>query len=221
MSMVKSERTFLPAAGRDWLLPLYDPFTRLFGFDAPRQALLDQAAVQPHHRVLDIGCGTGTLTVRIKQQHPDVDVVGLDPDPAALARAQRKAERAGVTVRFDLGFADALGYGEARFDRVFSSMMLHHLAADEKENTLREIHRVLKPGGRLELLDFAGPHTGAHGSLGRLIHSHRRLLDHEEGRMLALMTGAGLVARKGGRRRTLFGEVDFYQAGRGRHSRRS
>ena len=103
MSMVKSERTFLPAAGRDWFLPLYDPFTRLFGFDATRQTLLDQGAVQPHHRVLDIGCGTGTLTVLIKQQHPDVDVVGLDPDPAALARAQRKAERAGVTVRFDLG----------------------------------------------------------------------------------------------------------------------
>ena len=87
-----SRRTFLPAAGRDWLLPFYDPFVKLLGGDQARQRLLDQAALQDGHRVLDIGCGTGTFAVLIKRVHPDVEVVGLDPDPKALARAHRKAE---------------------------------------------------------------------------------------------------------------------------------
>jgi FkbM family methyltransferase len=123
----KSERTFLPAAGHDFLLPIYDPFTKLFGFDRARRMLLDQAALQPQHRVLDVGCGTGTLAVLIKRLYPTINVVALDPDPKALARAQRKAERAAVSIRFDRGFSDALGYPDAAFDRVFSSMMFHHL----------------------------------------------------------------------------------------------
>ena len=85
--MVESSRTYLPAAGRDWRLPLYDPFVKLLGGDAARRVLLDQAGLRPGQRVLDVGCGTGTLATLIKQLHPEVEVVGLDPDPKALARA--------------------------------------------------------------------------------------------------------------------------------------
>ena len=102
-----SQRPFLPAAGRDIFLPLYDPLTRLFGFDSVREALTRQADLQPHHRVLDVGCGTGTLAVAIKQRHGQADVTALDPDPKALARARRKTARAGVTVQFDQCFGCA------------------------------------------------------------------------------------------------------------------
>jgi len=207
------ERTFLPAAGRDVFLPLYDPFTTLVGFDGVRRALLDQAALQPHFRVLDIGCGTGTLAVLVKRLYPAIDVVGLDPDPKALARARRKAERADVSVRFDRGFSDALGYPDAVFDRVFSSMMFHHLENGDKEPTLREIRRVLKPGGRLQLLDFEGPDSHAHGFLGRMIHSHARLRENSPERVLDLMVWAGFdTPKKVGDHSTLFGRVGFYQA---------
>jgi ubiquinone/menaquinone biosynthesis C-methylase UbiE len=207
------ERTFLPAAGRDLFLPLYDPFTRLFGFDGVRRALLDQAALQPHFRVLDVGCGTGTLAILIKRLYPAIQVVGLDPDPRALARARRKAERAGVSVQFDRGFSDALGYPDRAFDRVFASMMFHHLDEADKEPTLREIRRVLKPGGRLELLDFAGPDRHAHGVLGRVIHSHARLRGNAVTRLLDLMVWAGFaVPKKVAEQATLFGHVAFYQA---------
>lgn len=185
-----SRRTFLPAAGRDWLLPFYDPFVKLLGGNQARQRLLDQAALQAGHRVLDIGCGTGTFVVLIKRLHPDVEVVGLDPDPKALARAHRKAAQAGVTVELDQGFADALSYPTAAFDRVFSSFMFHHLEEDEKARTLREVRRVLKPGGALHLLDFAGS-AASDGFFARWLHANHRLQHNSEQQILALMRQAG------------------------------
>src|SRR5918999_4553952 len=146
--MSHTERPYLPAAGHEWFLPMYDPLTKLLGFDAARRKLLDQAELKGNYRVLDIGCGTGTLAVLTKRLYPNVDVAALDPDPRALSRARRKAERAAVFVRFDRGFADAIGYADATFNRVFSSMMFHHLEEADKEQALREIRRVLKPGGR-------------------------------------------------------------------------
>jgi ubiquinone/menaquinone biosynthesis C-methylase UbiE len=196
-----SERTFLPAAGHDYFLPVYDPLTSILGVNRARRALLDQAGLRAYHRVLDVGCGTGTLAIAIKRDYPSVDVIALDPDSKALARAERKAFRAGVSVRFDQGFADSLAYREATFDRVFSSLMFHHLEHDDKEKTLSEIRRVLKPGGRLEFLDFDGSNV------------NRRLKDNAAQQILKLMERAGLVnATRTGHKTLLVGRLAFYQA---------
>ena len=192
--MTDSGKKYLPAAGHDWLLPLYDPFVKLFGGDTARRTLLDQATVRPSHRVLDIGCGTGTFATLIKELYPDVDVVGLDPDPKALARAKRKAERAAVSIRLDEGFSDELPYMEASFDRVFSTFMFHHLQIDEKGKTLCEVRRVLTPGGSLHMLDFAGGEANGYGPLARYLHSGDRLKDNSEERILTLMNRAGFVS---------------------------
>ncbi|HEX7127037.1 MAG TPA: class I SAM-dependent methyltransferase [Thermodesulfobacteriota bacterium] len=211
--MAEPRRRYLPAAGHDWLLPFYDPVVRLTGGDAARRALLDQAALRPGHRVLDIGCGTGSLVVWIKQRHPEVDVVGLDPDPKALVRARRKAERAGVSVRLDRGFADALPYPAAAFDRVFSAFMLHHLEAGEKVRALGEVRRVLVADGALHLVDFGGPEARPRGLLARLFHSMHHLEDNFGGRIAALMRDAGFAdVRVVARRSTLFGPVAYYRA---------
>lgn len=190
MASAETRRGFVPAMGRDWLLPIYDPLTKLLGLSRVRQALLGQAALGSRARVLDVGCGTGSLAVLIKQQHPTVDVVGFDPDPRALAKGDRKARRAGISIHFDRGFADALPYPDASFDRVFSSFMFHHLERAEKTQTLREVHRVLKPGGRLHLVDFAA--SAEHGAVSRL-HSHHRLADNAEHDVVALLTQAGFA----------------------------
>ena len=211
--MSETSRTYLPAAGRDWALPLYDPFVRLLGGDAARAALLEQAALRAGHRVLDIGCGTGTLAVLIKRRYPEVEVVGLDPDPKALARAARKAQRAALSIQLDRGFADELPYPEGSFDRVFSSFMLHHVEGDAKAATLREVRRVLKPGARFHLLDFATSDSHSPGRISRWLHSSHRLHDNADERILSLMRQAGLAdPRRVATRSGFLGDIGYYQA---------
>jgi len=210
----EAQRDYLPAAGRDCALPLYDPCAKLLGMDVARKALLEQAALERGHRVLDVGCGTGTLAAQIKQLHPEVVVVGLDPDPQALERARRKAKGAAVTVQFDQGFSDALPYPDASFDRVFSSFMLHHVPADEKEKMLAEIGRVLAPGGSLHLVDLGGPEA-RDGWFMRRLHSAHNLQHNSESRVFGLMQQAGLIeAKKIAERAMLFGlfHIVYYQA---------
>src|SRR5204863_7930373 len=101
------QETYLPGMGRDWLLPLYDPLTRMLGMAGAHGRLVDQADLRAGQRVLEIGCGTGNLALLAKRRHAGVDVIGLDPDAKALARAARKARRRGLAVQFDRGFAGA------------------------------------------------------------------------------------------------------------------
>ena len=191
--MSHATRAYLPAAGLDLFLPLYDPLVKLLGADRARKKLFEQATVQPHQRVLDIGSGTGTFAVAIKRWVPSAVVIGLDPDPKALARSRRKADRAGLSIRFDQGFANALPYSDTYFDRVFSSLMFHHLPRDTKLATLREVRRVLKPGGSLHLLDFVQEGAKSHNPLARWIHSSERMQNNSCEQILDWMHEAGLV----------------------------
>lgn len=105
----KAERKkeFVPALGLRVLDPLYDRVVglvmreRLF-----KGQLIEQMRVRPGQRILDVGCGTGTLALLIKQRHPDSEVVGLDPDSRILDIARRKAQQAGLRITFDNGYAD-------------------------------------------------------------------------------------------------------------------
>ncbi|MDQ4042849.1 MAG: class I SAM-dependent methyltransferase [Actinomycetota bacterium] len=167
----RRENSYVPGMGHDRLLPFYDPLHRLLGMAKVHRPLVDQAYVQPGHRILEIGCGTGNLSILVKRLHPAADVVGLDPDPKALARARRKAGRKELPVRLDRGFAQELPYSDASFDRVLSAFMFHHLGPEEKERALREVRRVLKPGGSLHLLDLERAKGSSSESLmARLFH---------------------------------------------------
>jgi ubiquinone/menaquinone biosynthesis C-methylase UbiE len=170
-----THRTYLPGFSHEWLLPLYDPLTKWLGIESAHRRLLDQADIQPGRRVLEIGCGTGNLTILAKWLHPEAHIIGLDPDPRALARAGRKAERKALSIQLDHGFSDALPYPDGSFDRVLSALMFHHLLSrEEKINTLREVRRVLRPGGFFHLVDLAGERPKSGGHLAGLLHRHRR-----------------------------------------------
>jgi ubiquinone/menaquinone biosynthesis C-methylase UbiE len=211
--MPEAERTYIPAAGYDWLLFLYDPLIRLMGGEAAHRTLIDQADLRPGHRVLEIGCGTGNMTTLVKRLHPSVDVVGLDPDPKALERARRKADRQGAALRLDRGFSDALPYPVASYDRVLSAFMFHHLERDQKAQSLHEIRRVLRPGGALHLLDFGGPQGNPEGFLAGLLHRGEHGRGNAPETILALMRHAGLEnPAEMAHQRTIFGRIFYYRA---------
>jgi ubiquinone/menaquinone biosynthesis C-methylase UbiE len=209
-----TSRNYVPAAGKHWRLPFYDLMAKLLGADAARALFVEQAACRAGDRVLEIGCGTGSLLLLVKKAQPTADVVGLDPDPNALAIARRKARRAGVEISLDQGFADALPYPDASFDRVLSSFMFHHLSRDVKEKTLREVRRVLKPGGRFHMVDFApSGASGKRGFTAHLIHADRHLKDNAEERVLGFLRDAGLAdAQLLAVRPSRIGSTAYYQA---------
>lgn len=210
------KRPFVPGMGVNWLLPLYDPITSLLRLDHARRELLRQAELRPGHRVLDIGCGTGSLVVLTKTSYPHVDVVGVDPDDRALARAARKARRANASIQLDRGYSDALDYPDGTLDRVLSSFMFHHLRRDEKARTLREVRRVLRADGRLHLLDFGGGDLARPRSPLPRLHSHRRLTDNDERTILRLLEEAGFRnPTKTGEHAVLggFARTVYYRAG--------
>ena len=179
-----------------------------------KKRLVDQARIQPGQRILDVGCGTGTLDLLIKSKHSDADVIGLDPDPEILAIARQKASKSGAGIRFDVGYADQLPYPDASFDRVVSSLVFHHLRHDAKVRAFREVLRVLRPRGELHLADIGRPSNAIVGVAAlplRLIDGIRATEDNLAGRLPAMMGDAGFseVTETG---RLFFGAVCLYRA---------
>jgi demethylmenaquinone methyltransferase/2-methoxy-6-polyprenyl-1,4-benzoquinol methylase/phosphoethanolamine N-methyltransferase len=136
---------------------LYDFGTRFFGFGEGRHKLtLDLAAIAPGDRVLDVGCGPGTLAIAAKERAGlQGEVCGIDPGAEMIQLAQEKARKAGVDARFQVGLIEAIPFPDQHFDVVLSTLMLHHLPDDLKRRGLREIARVLRPGGRLLAADLS------------------------------------------------------------------
>lgn len=185
---------YIPAAGHDFLLPFYDPLLRLLLRERTlRNRFLDLAAIEPTQRVLDIGCGTGSLLLLLKQRDASVEAIGIDGDTKALAVAHAKADKHGVAIDFEEALATRLPFPDARFDRVLSSLMLHHLTHDEKLGALREARRVLAPGASFHVVDFAAPRTLVARIATRLLHHDERMQENLDGRIPALLREAGFA----------------------------
>ena len=196
------DRPYLPPMGRRWLLPLYDPMTRLAGVSRVHDELAGRADLRPGQRILEIGCGTGNLLLTVARRRPDAEVIGIDPDRGSVRRAARKARRSGLPVRVQRAYADDLPLPDASVDRVLSSFMWHHVTDAEKPAVLREIRRVLRPGGELHLVDVSGEHA----------HRSHRLTGSQEDHVLAALGAAGLgEAAVTGHGRVRIGGYTFYR----------
>lgn len=154
----------------------YDTFVRVltFGRDrAIREMTVDMARIQSGDSILEVGCGTGEVTLAARARAGSSGrVCGIDPAPEMIDVARSKAMRAGVAIDFRVGVIEALAYPDASFDVVLSSLMMHHLPPDVKRQGLAEVRRVLKPGGHLFVLDFQRPKTFfGRLSVGVAIHS--------------------------------------------------
>ena len=183
-------RVLHSAAGYDLLAWLF-----LLGRErAFRERLVRLARIQPGESVLDIGCGTGSLAIEAaRRAGPGADVQGIDASPEMIARARRKARRAGVEARFTEGIVERLPLPDRRFDVVLSTMMLHHLPGNVRVQCAREICRVLKPGGRVLAVDFVRASGGK--SWIEHFHRHGRV---DMGEIAGLLDQAGLEVIESG-----------------------
>ena len=144
------------AWGYDWLVRALT----LGRAGALRRQTVRLAQIQPGEHVLEVGCGTGDVALRARAAAgPTGVVVGIDPAPEMIARAQQKAAQRRVGIDFRVGVIEALVFPDASFDVVLSSLMIHHLPPSLKHRGLAEIRRVLKPGGRLLVVDVTRPTT--------------------------------------------------------------
>jgi len=187
-----ANRKYIPALSFRWLTPLYDSL-----IDGPmsimrlRKDLLAQMGDLTDKRVLDVGCGTGTLATMIKQAYPAADVVGLDGDPQILEIARSKASNRGIEIRFDQGMSFELPYPDESFDIVLTTVMLHHLNRDDKQKAAMEIYRVLRPGGRLFGADFVEPRSPFGKAIRPLTRHFERVAENLDGFLPVMFRRAG------------------------------
>ena len=150
--------TYKPALRWSRLTRFYDRVMALtMREDHFRTQLLEPIRDRKPNYVLDVGCGTGTQALLLHRQFPGASVFGLDGDETALAIAQQKQAATGWPITFDHGLSTALPYPDGSIDIVTCSLLLHHLSDPDKAQSIREMVRVLSPGGVLMLADWGKP----------------------------------------------------------------
>ena len=158
--------------------PYYDLVTNLMILGQARRlrkATVEHALIVPGESVLDVGCGTGEVTLAAKARAKHGSAYGIDPAPEMIAVARKKAARKRLEIDFRVGVIESLPFPDASIDVVTSSLMMHHLPEQLKVRGLAEIYRVLKPGGRLLIADFMRPTGAFFNHLFIAFTRHRRL----------------------------------------------
>jgi len=165
-------------------------------------------------KVLDLGCGTGTLTVMLKQAHPGVNITGMDGDSEVLDIARKKSE--GMDIQWDEGLASSLPYPDSAFDRVVTSLVIHHLVTDDKRRAFKEIYRVIKPRGELYILDFGAPHSPLTRFMTKYMRRLEETADNFDGQIPLFVTEAGFGKVKEAQNFvTIFGPLSLWRAIKG------
>ncbi len=186
---------YIPPLRFHALTRIYDHLVRVTTRESVfKRALLKQIEAEHPRQVLDLGCGTGTLTVAIARALPEATVAGLDADADALGIAASKARQAGVALNLHRGFSTDLPFADGQFDCVVSSLFFHHLEHDAKLATLREARRVLARTGTLHVADWGRPSNALMRALFvvvRLLDGFQPTRDSVTGALPDLMRTAG------------------------------
>ena len=206
---------YIPALSFKWLTPLYDPLLKwIMREETFKHQLIQQANIQPNMKVLDLGCGTGTLTLMLKRAHPTAEVTGMDGDPQVLDIAREKS--GDTNIQWDEGLAASLPYPDSVFDRVVTSLVIHHLVTDDKRRAFKEIYRVLKPLGELHVLDFGAPHSFLTRFMITYMHRLEEAADNFDGLIPRFMAEVSFCEVKEVQNFvTLFGPLSLWQAVKG------
>lgn len=189
----KMSSRYIPALSFRWLTPFYDPLLKWAMHEETfKSKLIQQANIQPGMKVLDLGCGTGTLTIMLKQSVPQAKVIGLDGDNEVLTMARSKAIQAGVDIQWEQGLAFRLPYPDDSFDRVVSSLVFHHLISENKVRAFQEVFRVLRQGSEFHMVDFGPPHNLYERALALFDRWLEEAEDNAKGHLPGLMQSVGL-----------------------------
>lgn len=200
-----------PALLSDRLTPVNDSFAKLFlPEERFKRELIRLARIAPGQRVLDLGAGSGTLVIMLKQYQSQAQVFGVDGDPKILGLAQEKASNANSNVIFNVGNIVALPYCDNSFDRVLSSLVLSLLSREDKARAMRETYRVMRQGGEVYLADFGQPHTRWGRFVAPLIRRFEPIQDNLKGQLPILLGEAGFEnVSEIARYATLFGTLSI------------
>jgi ubiquinone/menaquinone biosynthesis C-methylase UbiE len=147
--------SFIPALGYDFLTAYYDMAIKLTMPEKKfRRILVESIYPQDDESILEFGFGTGQNLILVKNQNQNIRLTGLDIDPKVKDIANYKLAKNNLTVPLDLYSGNIFPYPDNHFDKIYSCLVFHQLDADTKTNCLKEIYRVLKPGGELIIADW-------------------------------------------------------------------
>lgn len=207
-----NEFNYKPPLSYDRLTRFYD-LTLKYGLREGRwkHALVRQIQPSSGDRILDLGCGTGTLTLMLHHSNPASEIVGIDADNKALRISQSKAT--GHSVTFVQSLSTQLPCANSSFDKVVCSLFFHHLGDPVKRDTLVEVSRVLAPEGTFHVAEWDIPHD----AVMRAVFFGVQLLDgvpntsaHISGQFLKMLSGAGFLVSRTARYRTIFGSLGLF-----------
>jgi len=156
--------------------------------------------------VLDFGCGTGTLIKMILEKYPGIDIVGIDIDPGILQIAREKLNQYGASL---VGYDGiTIPFSDGAFDIVVTSLAIHHISTDRKVPLFRELNRILKPDGRLSILDFAIPNDVYSTLITSFLRKTEPIGDNIEGKIPGMLREAGFNnINQTGYYKTMFGAL--------------
>lgn len=148
-------KDYVPAFNYDFLTPFYDFFVELLGYGkTQRNMVIDLLNLKSEAKLLDVGCGTGSLLILAKERFPQIKMIGIDIDPKVLSIANKKSQKTNLKIEFIQTSSANLPFANSSFNTVVSSLVFHHLPTEIKKQTIIEIHRILKKDGRFLLADF-------------------------------------------------------------------
>jgi len=175
------------------MVPSYDSYMRKITFGRERilrETTVNLAQVKPGDCILEVGCGTGTLTLEAKRQTgPSGKAFGIDVIPGMIELSKQKAAQANENITFQLGSIDDIPFSENQFDVVMCSFMIFHMAENTRRKGIAEIQRVLKPQGRLLVLDLALPDQPVQRAIAKTLFGG--MLQHELKELIPLMETSG------------------------------
>jgi ubiquinone/menaquinone biosynthesis C-methylase UbiE len=198
MSSIPQEQTDVDAQMRtamEGMVGTYDSYMRKMTLGTERK-LRDMevglAQLKSGDQVLEVGCGTGTLTLAAKRQVGAAgQAYGIDVIPKMIDVCRRKAEEAGAEISFQVGGIDNIPFPAGKFDAVLCSFMIFHMSEGVRHRGIQEIRRVLKPGGRLVVVDMALPAGGVARVIAKKLFGG--MLEHELSELVPLMKESGFV----------------------------